>query len=69
MNIKSLPPFQQRVVAERDELQDRAQKLDVFVNHTPSFASVKPQEQERLKQQLSLQQQLLIVLNDRIAHF
>lgn len=69
MNIKPLPPFQQRVVAERDELQDRAQKLDVFVNHTPSFASVEPQEQERLKQQLSLQQQLLIVLNDRIAHF
>lgn len=69
MNINPLPPFQQRVVAERDELQDRAQKLDVFVNHTPSFVSVEPQEQERLKQQLSLQQQLLIVLNDRIAHF
>ena len=68
MTIKPLQPYQQRVVAERDELVLKCQKLCEFTRSN-TFKTVDPDEQVRLHRQLSLQQQLIDTLNERIAAF
>jgi hypothetical protein len=68
VNIKPLQPHQQRVVQERDDLQERTTKLDAFIQ-SPLFKTVDPAEQTRLGRQSALMHDLLLLLNERIAVF
>lgn len=75
MTIKPLQPHQQRVVQERDELQERLQKLNAFLEtqdaHRDSDIRNRVGEEElgRLREQSRVMGHLLLILNDRIAHF
>jgi hypothetical protein len=63
-----LQPHQQRVVAEKTELDEKLAKLDAF-GRTPLFASLPADEQGRLNRQHSLMEQYSAVLGERIAAF
>ena len=63
-----MQPFQQRVIEEKAELDDRLEKLDAF-GRTDLFASLPDDEQRRLNLQHSLMEQYSAVLADRIAAF
>lgn len=63
------PNFQQRVIAERDEEKAKLARLDSFIANSPAFASLDIAEQTRLRQQSYIMEQLVTVLDDRIAHF
>lgn len=60
--------YQQRVIEEKQALDDKLQRLDPFVASN-TFKALSLSEQERLKRQLSLMQQYAAVLGERIAAF
>lgn len=64
-----LPPHQQRVVAEKAELDDRLYKLDAFILDNPLFAKLPPEEQERLARQSQAMAVYSGILDERIACF
>lgn len=64
----SYMPHQHRVIAEKNELDERLDKLTAFLA-TPSFTSLPKDEQERLTKQHSLMTELSAVLEARILHF
>lgn len=66
MNIANLQPHQQRVVAEKSELDERLNKLLAFTL-TPIFASLPVDEQGRLRKQAHYMQAYSNVLDQRIA--
>ena len=63
------PPHQQRVVQEAVDLAERGEKLQHFIHHNPTFATLKLDEQDRMRKQLALMRQLYEVLQERIAAF
>lgn len=63
-----LKPHEERVVAEKAELDDRLAKLDAF-GRTPLFASLPADEQGRLNRQHALMEQYSAVLGERIAAY
>lgn len=63
-----LPPHQQRVVAEKAELDNRRVKLFLFLG-TSIYAGLEPAEQDRLQKQHSLMVDLSSVLQERISAF
>lgn len=65
---KELQPHQQRVVAERTELEDRLGKLQAFITGE-KFASIPDAEQGRLVLQHHIMIALALVLEQRIAAF
>jgi hypothetical protein len=67
--LPTLQPHQQRVVDEKNELETRAHKLSQFIGHSPLFATLDPEEQERLKVQNDIMWQYFEVLSQRIAAF
>lgn len=60
--------FQQRVVAEKAELDDKLRKLLVF-HGTETFAGLPPAEQDRLVRQSNAMEDYSKVLGERIAAF
>lgn len=64
----AMQPHQERVVTERDELQEKLTKLAAFF---PSkiFAGLDESERLRLTKQLGLMEGYRDVLNERIAAF
>ena len=66
---KTLQPHQQRVVVEQQELKDRLEKLQVFINENPLFKSLIEQEQMDLQEQSVLMSQLNDILIRRISRF
>ena len=64
-----LQPHQLRVVAEKGELDTRANALSHFIGHSSVFETLDAAEQERLKVQNDLMWQLSEVLGARIAAF
>lgn len=62
---EELQPHQQRVVAEKQELDDRIDKLTAFVN-SENFNKASEQEQPLLRQQLNIMLSLQAVLAERI---
>jgi len=52
MDKKNMEPHQQRVVIERDELQDKYNKLKVFIESNSIFKGLKENEQQNLQIQL-----------------
>jgi len=63
-----LKPYQQRVVEEKAELDDRTVKLGAFTA-TPAFARLDDDEKGRLLDQLDLMTKYARVLARRIANF
>ncbi|MGV0948487.1 crAss001_48 related protein [Empedobacter falsenii] len=63
------PPHQQRVFEERDELEVKYIKLTNFIFSNPFFKELNEVEQLALKEQNSLMEQYLAVLNKRISRF
>ena len=63
-----LPPHQQRVLAERTELDDRLTKLQAFFSN-PIFSGLPADEQDRLQKQAVAMQAYSEVLGERIANF
>jgi hypothetical protein len=61
-------PFQQRVVDEKRDLDEKFKKLMVFLRG-PMFANVDPAEQERLTRQSKLMDEYSGVLAERISEF
>lgn len=63
-----LPPHQQRVLAERAELDERLTKLQAFFSN-PIFSGLPADEQDRLQKQAVAMQAYSEVLGERIAAF
>lgn len=61
-------PHQERVVAERDELQERIEKLDAFLK-TPVFAKLPEVDRVDLYYQLCVMRAYRDTLNSRISRF
>lgn len=63
-----MEPYQQRVVDEKRELDEKLDKLIEFVK-TDAFKLINSEEQGRLKRQLAIMEQYSMVLSERIVHF
>lgn len=60
--------YQLRVIAERDELDGRLEKLRTFA-HGRTFVDVDRDEQRRLMRQMLIMSDYLDILDQRIAAF
>lgn len=60
--------YQERVVAEKRELDERGDKLDQFIL-SDRFGTLPTAEQERMKRQLEIMGKYSEVLGERIAAF
>jgi hypothetical protein len=67
-NIKELALYQQRVVDEKNQLQEKMSKLDNFFS-TNTFVQLDPGEQSRLQRQWLIMQLYEQVLSERISNF
>ncbi|WP_236192326.1 crAss001_48 related protein [Pseudomonas urethralis] len=67
-DVGHLPPHQQRVVAELEQLADRVKKLEAFLA-TPLYASLPGDEQQLLKMQADAMVLYMGILNTRAAKF
>jgi hypothetical protein len=61
-------PHQERVIAEKKELDERGAKLDQFIL-SEKFGTLPAAEQERMKRQLEIMGKYSEVLGERIAAF
>ena len=68
-SASALPPHQQRVLDEKQELDMRITKLDEFVESNTLFNGFPASERGRLKRQLDVQRELSTILGERIAAF
>ena len=59
--------WQERVIAERDELGARLIKLSAFVVQSPAFRSLGNEEKQRLRRQRETMLEYHEILEDRIA--
>lgn len=66
---KTLQPHQQRVVDERNELNEKVTKLNDFVGHSPIFETLHADEQNDLRNQLDVMFQYQELLDSRISRF
>jgi len=64
-----MEPHQQRVVDEKTELDKKARALSEFIGNSPTFDTLDPAEQERLREQNDIMWQYSEVLGQRIAAF
>jgi len=69
MSTPTYAPHQQRVVDEKNELDEKATKLSAFIGESPVFVTLDPEEQERMQVQNDLMWQYSEVLGQRIAAF
>lgn len=66
---KEYAPHQQRVVDERNELQDKFSKLGTFILDNPIFKTLETEEQIDLKSQYDVMGKYLDILERRISRF
>lgn len=66
--IGHLPPHQQRIVAELEQLADRTAKLESFLS-TPFYASMDEDEKHLMKMQADAMVLYLGILNTRANKF
>ncbi len=64
-----MSPHQERVVAEKAELDEKARKLSDFIGNSSVFPTLDPAEQERLREQNDVMWQYSEILGRRIAAF
>lgn len=60
-----LLPYQQRVVEERDQLQEKLTKLREFIE-TPMFEALSIMEKARLRRQRDIMREYRLILDVRI---
>lgn len=65
----SLPPHQQRVLDEKQDLDLRIARLDEFMRRNPTFPTLDAAERDRLEIQLDLMRDYSGILGERIANF
>jgi len=65
----TVPPHQQRVLDEKQDLDIRITKLDEFIERNPLFGNLPDAEQARMKRQLDVQRELSVILSERVANF
>jgi hypothetical protein len=63
-----MEPYQERVVAERDELSEKRCNLISFIE-TPAFDSLNGAEKDRLRKQATIMTDYFVVLGERIDAF
>lgn len=61
--------FQQRVVIEKNELDEKAKSLSCFIGTSKDFYGIDPEEKERLKEQCEIMWEYSEILGKRIAAF
>jgi hypothetical protein len=64
----AMKPFQERVAAEKAELDERREKLIAFI-HGEVFKTLPAEEQDRLSWQIDVMDEYSEVLRQRIAVF
>ncbi len=62
-----MKPYQQRVIQEKRDLDEKATRLSEFIGLSASFEALEPAEQERLKEQCEVMWQYSEMLGQRIA--
>ena len=65
----SLPPHQQRVLDEKQDLDLRIARLDEFMRRNPTFTTLDAPERDRLEIQLDVMRDYSGILGERIANF
>ena len=65
----TVPPHQQRVVDEKQDLDLRIARLDEFMRRNPTFTTLDAPERDRLEIQLDLMRDYSGILGERIANF
>ncbi len=65
----AIPPHQQRVLDEKQELDIRITRLDEFILRNALFRQLDPEEQARLRRQLDVMRELSVILGERISAF
>ena len=68
-SASALPPHQQRVLDEKQELDIRITKLDEFILRNALFRQLDPEEQARMRRQLDVMRELSVILGERISAF
>ena len=68
-SASSLPPYQQRVLDEKQCRDIDISKLDEFIQRNPVFGQLPEAEQARMKRQLDVMHELSTILGERIANF
>ena len=63
-----MQPYQDRVLNEKAELDQRLGKLQAFLS-TATFNSLDADEQARLRRQAGIMQEYSVVLGERLAAF
>lgn len=61
--------YQQRVIDEKQELDEKAKKLSDFIGNNPLFEKIDSEEQERMKEQCEVMWQYSEILGKRIEAF
>lgn len=65
----TLPPDQQRVLAEKMDRDQEITHLDAFIRESAVFPTLADAEQARLRRQLDVMHELSAILGERIAAF
>ncbi len=68
-SASSLPPHQQRVLDEKQDLDIRITKLDEFIQRNALFRQLDSEEQARMRRQLDVMREYAVILGERIASF
>lgn len=69
MTIKQYLPHQQRVVDERNELNEKADKLLEFIRINPIFEELNERDKALLREQYQVMCKYQNILQERIANF
>lgn len=64
-----LPLYQQRVVEEKIDLDEKRRRLEDFITSSPVFQSTPQDEQHRLQRQLAAMTAYSLILGERIDGF
>ena len=62
-------PHQERVLKEKEELNEKLLKLKVFINKSNDFLSLDASERNRLLNQMNVMGEYSRILGERIAAF
>jgi hypothetical protein len=64
-----MQPYQERVVAEKKELNEKIDKLKAFIVESPIFKTLSADEQRRLNRQYDVMVEYSSILGARIEAF
>lgn len=67
--VSTLPPHQQRVLNEKQELDIRITRLDEFIQRNALFRELDPEEQARMRRQLDVMRELSVIFGERVKGF